>query len=82
MIRQFKTTLHDNAKGDATIGVALYRDTKGNWHEIGRTREYQTYPRMVRARVSADNLCKAYHKASCEKAGLWFAGENMTIEHA
>ena len=67
---QVNTETFDNQDGTATAGVASIRRFDGTWREIGRTNFYREYPRMVRARTAADNLCKAFHKQTCAAKGL------------
>lgn len=58
----FKTELRDTKNGTATYGAAFVRTDSGAWLLIGETKNYQTYPRAVRARTAATAICRAYAK--------------------
>lgn len=59
---QYKTELRDTCEGNATYGAAFMLARDGvTWLLIGHTRNYRTYPRLVRARVAAETICRRYH---------------------
>jgi len=53
----YKTELRDTHDGKATYGAAFVQFSNGSWSLIGHTKDYRTYPRAVRARTAAKNLC-------------------------
>ena len=56
----FKTEIRDTHDGKASFGAAFVRANSGAWLLIGHTKNYQTYPRSVRARSAAEAICRAY----------------------
>lgn len=78
---RYQTQIVDNSTGTASIGVAMVQRPDGRWQEIGRTNAYKEYPRAVRARAAADNLCREHRKAvSMAARGVSFAVP-MQITH-
>ena len=57
----FRTTVFDNYDGTASHGVVEVQDPRtGAWRRCDQTREYRTYPRMVRARTAAESLARQW----------------------
>jgi hypothetical protein len=60
---KYKTEVRDNVDGTASYGAAFVLSNNGvSWLLIGHTKNYRTYPRMVRARSAAEHLCRTHQK--------------------
>lgn len=60
MMTTFKTEVRDTHNGKASYGAAFVRSDSGQWLLIGHTKNYAEYPRAVRARTAAENICRTY----------------------
>lgn len=56
----YKTEIRDTKDGNASYGAAFVQMQNGAWFLIGHTRNYETYPRMVRARAAAESIARAH----------------------
>lgn len=57
---QYKTEVRDTKDGKASYGAAFVQMNNGSWFLIGHTKNYKTYPRMVRARTAAEGIARAH----------------------
>jgi hypothetical protein len=60
---KYKTSLRGNRDGSATYGAAFVLSDNGiTWLLIGHTKNYRTYPQLVRARSAAEHMCRVHQR--------------------
>lgn len=73
----YRTQLADTHDEKATFGItSVWQAFSSHWREIGRTNNFRTYNRSVRARNAANRL--AYK--DCERRGLPVASIGIVVE--